>query len=155
MFSRWSFLFFVILIFFTSASAQHNILINETFDNDMVASSRHIGPLPVSENRSGIFFSRDTSWVSDDREKRFTYGLNINSPWDKGGTLFMHFPEHLEYNPVGNKILRHYDSIPTPWIISPDGLQASRGLPMPTFHACMPIPTLERLNPEKRQSRRE
>jgi hypothetical protein len=70
---------------------------------------------------------------SDDREKRFTYGLNINSPWEGGGTLFMHFPEHLEYNPVGNTILRHYDSIPTPWIISPDGKQASYRVESPVL----------------------
>lgn len=82
---------------------------------------------------SGIFFSTNNSWVSDDREKRFTYGLNINSPWENGGTLFMHFPEHLEYNPVGNTILRHYDSIPTPWIISSDGQQASYRIESPAL----------------------
>jgi hypothetical protein len=81
---------------------------------------------PVSDNLTGIYFSTDSSWISNDREKRFTYGLNINSPWENGGKLFMHFPEHLEYNPVGNTILRHYDSIPT-MDISPDGLQASQG----------------------------
>lgn len=78
-----------------------------------------------SNSNKGIRLYTDSSWISDDREKRFTYGLNIKSPWENGGTLFMHFPEHLEYNPVGNTILRHYDSIPPPWIISPDRQQAS------------------------------
>jgi len=88
---------------------------------------------PVPENVSGINFSTDSSWISDDREKRFTYGLNINSPWENGGKLFIHFPEHLEYNPVGNTILRHYDSIPTPWIISPDGRQTSYRVESPAL----------------------
>lgn len=88
---------------------------------------------PKGEHLSGIYFSTDSSWISDDREKRFTYGLNINSPWENGGTLFMHFPEHLEYNPVGNTILRHYDNIPTPWIISPDGQQASYRVESPAL----------------------
>ncbi|OFY10875.1 MAG: hypothetical protein A2X05_15310 [Bacteroidetes bacterium GWE2_41_25] len=77
--------------------------------DELVVSTKRTGPLPAVADLSGIFFLTDSSWVSDDREERFTYGLNINSPWDIGGTLFMHFPEHLEYNPVGNTILRHYD----------------------------------------------
>jgi hypothetical protein len=95
--------------------------------------TRNKNDLAAGGSRSGIFFSTDSSWVSDDREKRFTYGLNINSPWENGGTLFMHFPEHLEYNPVGNTILRHYDSIPTPWVISPDGTQASYRVESPAL----------------------
>lgn len=67
----------------------------------------------------------DANWVNDDPEKQFTYGLMVQSPWEAGGTLFLHFPEHLEYNPVGNSILRHWDKIPPPWVISPDGKQAS------------------------------
>jgi hypothetical protein len=88
---------------------------------------------PAQANFRGIAFYTDNTWVSDDAEKRFTYGLNINSPWENGGTLFMHFPEHLEYNPVGNTILRHYDNIPTPWIISPDGQQASYRVESPAL----------------------
>lgn len=88
----------------------------------------------VSAHKAGeIYLYTDESWVSDDREKRFTYGLNISSPWEKGGVLFIHFPEHLEYNPVGNTILRHYDSIPVPWIISPDGKQASYRVESPAL----------------------
>jgi hypothetical protein len=86
-----------------------------------------------NDSVGGIRLYTDSSWISDDREKRFTYGLNIDSPWEGGGTLFMHFPEHLEYNPVGNTILRHYDSIPTPWIISPDGKQASYRVESPAL----------------------
>ncbi len=86
---------------------------------------------------TGIRLFTDSSWISNDREKRFTYGLNIDSPWENGGTLFIHFPEHLEYNPVGNTIQRHYDSIPTPWIISPDGLQASYRVESPALQDVM------------------
>jgi hypothetical protein len=86
-----------------------------------------------SSPNKGIRLYTDKSWISNDSELRFTYGLNIDSPWENGGTLFMHFPEHLEYNPVGNTILRHYDSIPTPWIISPDGRQASYRVESPAL----------------------
>lgn len=75
--------------------------------------------------KGDIFFSIRPEWTSDIRDERLTYGLMINSPWEDGGELKLLFPEHLEYNPVGNTILRHYDSIPIPWIISPDGKQAS------------------------------
>lgn len=92
---------------------------------------RTIGSAPAGN--SGMCFYTDSSWISNNREKRFTYGLNINSPWEDGGKLFMHFPEHLEYNPVGNTILRHYDSLPTPWIISPDGGQASYRVESPAL----------------------
>jgi hypothetical protein len=101
--------------------------------DELVVSAKRTGPLTSYENHSGIFLSTYSSWVGDDREKRFTYGLNIKPPWEDGGTLFMHFPEHLEYNPVGNTILRHYDSIPTPWIISPDGMQASYRVESPAL----------------------
>ena len=72
-----------------------------------------------------IHFYTDPDKRSEDPEEILTYGLFINAPWEKGGALYLNFPEHLEYNPVGNTILRHYDSIPNPWIISPDGKQAS------------------------------
>jgi hypothetical protein len=96
-------------------------------DELVVSTGRDIPGTKTSHltNNAGIFLFTDSSWISDDREKRFTYGLNINSPWEHGGTIFMHFPEHLEYNTAGNTILRHYDSIPAPWIISPDRFQAS------------------------------
>lgn len=72
-----------------------------------------------------IFFYTDPNKKSESPEEILTYGLFINSPWKSGGFLFLNFPEHLEYNPVGNTILRHYDSIPNPWVISPDRKQAS------------------------------
>ena len=125
------FAFFALMI---SASSQRNELLNKTFNGSMPDSHVTCDETLASKMKPvGIFFYTDSAWVSDDREKRFTYGLNINSPWDDGGTLFMHFPEHLEYNPVGNTILRHYDSIPTPWIISPDGLQASYRVESPAL----------------------
>ncbi len=79
----------------------------------------------VNKLSDRIMFSYDSSWAKTGDDFRYTYGLNIQSPWENGGKLFMLFPEHLEYNPVGNTILRHYDNIPIPWIISPDGKQAS------------------------------
>ena len=82
----------------------------------------------VSETSSPsgkIHFYIDPDKRSEDPEEKLTYGLFITAPWKNGGDLYLNFPEHLEYNPVGNTILRHYDSIPNPWIISPDGKQAS------------------------------
>ncbi|MBK8884902.1 MAG: hypothetical protein IPN67_21890 [Bacteroidales bacterium] len=125
--------YFKILIpaLFIFTGIQGQILFRETFDDNLTESRGWYDGTAcrISDNaadgRGRIEFSTDSSWVNSDPEKRFTYGLNINSPWENGGTLFMHFPEHLEYNPVGNTILRHYDSIPPPWIISPDRQQAS------------------------------
>ncbi len=79
----------------------------------------------ISSSSNNIFFYTDPNKKSNDPEELLTYGLFINAPWEKGGFLYLNFPEHLEYNPVGNTILRHYDSIPNPWIISPDRKQAS------------------------------
>ena len=72
-----------------------------------------------------IHFYIDQDHKSEDPEEKLTYGLFITAPWENGGALYLNFPEHLEYNPVGNTILRHFDTIPNPWIISPDGQQAS------------------------------
>jgi len=79
----------------------------------------------ISSSSEKIHFYTDPDKKSEDPEEKLTYGLFITSPWENGGDLYMNFPEHLEYNPVGNTILRHWDSIPNPWIISPDGKQAS------------------------------
>ncbi len=73
---------------------------------------------------AGIRFSLDPAWQSDDPEQRRAYGLRIESPWKDGGFLFFNFPEHLEYNPEGATILRHYDKPSAPWIMSPDVHQA-------------------------------
>ena len=78
-----------------------------------------------SSTSKQIHFYTDPNKKSEDPEENLTYGLFITPPWKNGGDLYMNFPEHLEYNPVGNTILRHYDSIPNPWTISPDGKQAS------------------------------
>lgn len=72
-----------------------------------------------------VQFYIDPDLKSEDPEEKLTYGLFFTAPWENGGALYINFPEHLEYNPVGNTILRHFDSIPNPWIISPDGQQAS------------------------------
>jgi hypothetical protein len=73
---------------------------------------------------SWIRFSFDPAWQSEDPEQRRAYGVKIGSPWQDGGFLFLNFPEHLEYNPEGATILRHYDKPSAPWIISPDQQQA-------------------------------
>ncbi len=85
----------------------------------------HIGCSDTSSLSGNIRFYIDPDKKSEDPEEKLTYGLFIIPPWENGGVLYLNFPEHLEYNPVGNTILRHYDSIPNPWIISPDGKQAS------------------------------
>ena len=85
----------------------------------------HIGCSETSSHSEKIHFYIDPDKRSEDPEEKLTYGLFITAPWENGGDLYLNFPEHLEYNPVGNTILRHYDSIPNPWIISPDGKQAS------------------------------
>lgn len=82
-------------------------------------------PLPAKNLLAECQFYIDQDWVSDDPEKQFSYGLIIQPPWEEAGQLFLHYPEHLEYNPVGNTILRHWDKIELPWIISPDRKQAS------------------------------
>jgi len=73
---------------------------------------------------SAIRFELDPAWQSEEPEQRRAYGLNIQSPWRDGGFVFFNFPEHLEYNPEGATILRHYDTPSAPWIISPDKHQA-------------------------------
>jgi len=73
-----------------------------------------------------IYLYVDTTRRSDtDRELHNQYGLSVAAPWKDGGSLFINFPEHLEYNPEGRSILRHWDHGPLPWVISPDGRQAS------------------------------
>ena len=92
----------------------------------IVASGIQSCRSPSSEsNAEKIHFYIDPDKISDDLPEKLTYGLFITPPWENGGELYMNFPEHLSYNPVGNTILRHYDAIPIPWIISPDGKQAS------------------------------
>ena len=73
---------------------------------------------------AGIQFSLDPAWQSKDPEQRRAYGLRIDSPWKDGGSLFFNFPEHLEFNPEGASILRHYDTPSAPWLMSPDNRQA-------------------------------
>jgi hypothetical protein len=79
----------------------------------------------TSSTSEKIHFYIDPNMMSEAPMEKLTYGLFITAPWENGGDLYMNFPEHLEYNPVGNTILRHFDAIPNPWIISPDGKQAS------------------------------
>jgi len=65
---------------------------------------------------------------AEDREQHSQYGLSITAPWNDGGTLFINFPEHLEYDVQGRSILRHWDNWEdqsVPWVLSPDGKQAS------------------------------
>ena len=79
----------------------------------------------ASSTSEKIHFYIDPNKMSEAPVEKLTYGLFITAPWENGGDLYLNFPEHLEYNPVGNTILRHFDTIPNPWIISPDGKQAS------------------------------
>lgn len=84
--------------------------------------------LPGPEHEPGstdIAFFVDSTRISSDREQTNTYGLSMTVPWEEGGSLFINFPEHLEYNSQGSTILRHWDGIASPWVVSPDGRQAS------------------------------
>ena len=86
------------------------------------------GSLPGPDREPGpidVAFFVDSTRISSDRELTNTYGLSMTVPWEEGGSLFINFPEHLEYNPQGNTILRHHDQRSIPWVISPDGRQAS------------------------------
>ena len=58
-------------------------------------------------------------------EDDMTYGLTVVPPWERGGTLHVNFPEHLEHGLPGYTILRHYDKRPNPWKIAADGRSAS------------------------------
>jgi hypothetical protein len=95
------------------------------FFSAFAIAAAQFGCSEPSSHSADIQFYIDPDLKSEDPEEKLTYGLFITAPWENGGALYLNFPEHLEYNPVGNTILRHYDSIPNPWIISPDGKQAS------------------------------
>ena len=84
-------------------------------------------PMPENKPNEGeIYLFVDPERRSDeDREQHNEYGLSVAAPWKDGGKLFLNFPEHLEYNPQGMSILRHWDRNPALWNISPDGRQAS------------------------------
>ena len=91
--------------------------------------------MPVEESRSpvpdrGVHFAPNV-------EEEMAYGLTIVSPWKDGGNVHVNFPEHLEYNEVGNGILRHHDKRINPWKIAADGLSASyeiESLELPGVH---------------------
>jgi len=80
----------------------------------------------AAKKQEGIYLFVDPERRSDvDPEQNNEYGLSVAAPWKGGGKLFINFPEHLEFNPQGMSILRHWDQHPScPWIISPDGKQA-------------------------------
>ena len=98
------------------------LILSQMGCTDKQSNFTHSKTSSLSDN---IYFYTDPNKKSEEPEEILTYGLFINAPWEKGGFLYLNFPEHLEYNAVGNTILRHYDSIPNPWVISPDRKQAS------------------------------
>ncbi len=82
--------------------------------------------VPEKMRDGEIYLFVDPERRSDqDREQHNEYGLSVAAPWKDGGKLFFNFPEHLEYNPQGMSILRHWDRNPSLWVLSPDGRQAS------------------------------
>ncbi len=95
------------------------------FCSVMAAMAALMGCSETGSTSGNIRFYTDPDKMSEAPVEKLTYGLFITAPWEDGGVLYLNFPEHLEYNPVGNTILRHWDSIPNPWVISPDGKQAS------------------------------
>ncbi len=67
-------------------------------------------------------FYVDPSPNSADPEVRMTYGLHVVSPW--GGTVFINFPEHLEYMPGTKGIARHHDERDNVWRVEEKGARA-------------------------------
>jgi len=60
-----------------------------------------------------------------DYEGEYAYALRIASPWSEGGSLVFSLPEHLEYMPHTQGILRHNDKEPNGhWKVAGDGLSA-------------------------------
>lgn len=71
-----------------------------------------------------IRFFVDPKTNSDNPEKRMAYGLSVVPPWTDGGSLFINFPEHLEYMPGTRGIARHHDKRENVWQVSADGSEA-------------------------------
>jgi len=109
-------------------SGPHAVL-EYDWDQYLRFADLHLG----NSSQSLVRLYVDSSRITNDQETRLIYGLNIAPPWKDGGVLYVNFPEHLEYNPVGNTIMRHWDKIPAPWIISPDGQQASYRVESPAL----------------------
>ncbi len=76
------------------------------------------------EMANRIRFFVDPKTNSDDPEKRMAYGLSVVPPWADGGSLFINFPEHLEYMPGTRGIARHHDKRGNVWQVSVDGSKA-------------------------------
>ena len=76
------------------------------------------------EMADGIRFFVDPKTNSDNPEKRMAYGLSVVPPWADGGSLFINFPEHLEYMPGTRGIARHHDKRENVWQVSVDGSEA-------------------------------
>lgn len=72
-----------------------------------------------------VRFFVDPKTNADDPERRMAYGLNVAPPWPDGGSLFINFPEHLEYMPGTRGIARHHDARENVWQVSADGTEAS------------------------------
>lgn len=70
-----------------------------------------------------VRFFVDPKTDSDDPEIRMAYGLNVAPPWSDGGSLFINFPEHLEYMPGTRGIARHHDKRENVWQVSADGAE--------------------------------
>ncbi len=69
-------------------------------------------------------FFVDPKTNSDNPDIRMAYGLSVVPPWADGGSLFINFPEHLEYMPGTRGIARHHDKRENVWQVSADGLEA-------------------------------
>jgi hypothetical protein len=110
-------------------------------DNRVIATE-YIGPMVANNQKQTApqaarsqtmpneikFFVDPQRRSKTDREQHMQYGLSLTSPWEGGGDVFLNFPEHLEYDTQGMSLLRHWDGWETghiPWLISPDGKQAS------------------------------
>lgn len=69
-----------------------------------------------------IHFYVDPRTNSSDPDVRMAYGLHVTSPW--GGSVFINFPEHLEYMPGTQGIARHHDERLNVWQVEDGGARA-------------------------------
>lgn len=60
------------------------------------------------------------------------YGLAVLPPWNDGGKLVINFPEHLEYMPNTQGILRNSDTAKSSWVVAADGMTAVLDTESPT-----------------------
>lgn len=119
-----------------------------TFTGSIHTSAQESAKQAPSFSTKNCKLNAEPRWISGDKLEQINYCLNIESPWENGGEVSLHFPEHLEYNPVGNGILRNSDNPQVQWIITPDRKQASYRVESPVLKSVF-VETSARVEPIK------